>query len=126
MLERDSSHEVVDVDPAIAQRAPGLVGFSDLGGEGDDALESRLDLAHRLGRIVQAAGGERSLSAAHRAYACRRGKSPKASRLKRITAADAAGGMADVLMAGRGSCIEPHAPQASTLFCLLTARRPLH
>ena len=31
--------QIFDVDAAVAQRAAVLVGFGDLGGEGDDALE---------------------------------------------------------------------------------------
>ncbi len=35
--------------PAVAQGAPRLVGLGDLGGEGDDAFEAGLDVAHGVG-----------------------------------------------------------------------------
>ena len=38
--------EVLDVDAAIAQRAAFLVRLGDLGLEGDDALEARLEVGH--------------------------------------------------------------------------------
>ena len=38
--ERDLTvHQIFDVDAAVPQRPAFLVGFGDLGGEGDDALE---------------------------------------------------------------------------------------
>ena len=46
LLEGDRADEVLDVDAAVAQRAAVAVGLGDLGGEGDDALETRLDFAH--------------------------------------------------------------------------------
>ena len=44
--------QIVDVDAAVAQRAAVLVGFGDLGGEGDDALEP-LDEVFRYGSHAQ-------------------------------------------------------------------------
>ena len=44
LLVGDGADEVLDVDAAVAQRAALAVGLGDLGGEGDDALEARLDL----------------------------------------------------------------------------------
>jgi hypothetical protein len=47
------AHELLDVDAAVAERAAFLVGLGDLGLDGDDAFESRLevrDLAHPAGR----------------------------------------------------------------------------
>ena len=38
--------EVLDVDAAVAERAALLVGLGDLGLDGDDALESWLELVH--------------------------------------------------------------------------------
>ena len=40
VAERDVADEVLDVDAAVAQRAAVLVGFGDLGLEGDDAFEA--------------------------------------------------------------------------------------
>ena len=51
LLERHVADEVLDVDPAVAERAALLVGLGDLGGERDDALQPRLhslDDAHVL------------------------------------------------------------------------------
>ena len=62
LLEGDVADQVLDVDAAVAQRAALLVGLGDLGREGDDALEARLDLqvllrplpsALRLGQVRQ-------------------------------------------------------------------------
>jgi len=44
LLVGDGSDEVLDVDAAVAQRATLSVGLRDLGREGDDSLEARLDL----------------------------------------------------------------------------------
>ena len=44
LLVGDGADEVLDVDAAVAQRATLFVGLGDLGGEGDDAFEARLDL----------------------------------------------------------------------------------
>ena len=44
LLVGDGADEVLDVDAAVAQRAALFVGLGDLGGEGDDAFEARLDL----------------------------------------------------------------------------------
>ena len=44
LLVGDRPDEVLDVDAAVAQRAALSVGLGDLGREGDDALEARLDL----------------------------------------------------------------------------------
>ena len=44
LLVGDRADEVLDVDAAVAQRATLFVGLRDLGGEGDDAFEARLDL----------------------------------------------------------------------------------
>jgi hypothetical protein len=46
LLERDAAHQLLDVDAAVAQGAAVAVGLSDLGGEGDHALEPGLDLDH--------------------------------------------------------------------------------
>ena len=46
VLERDAPDDVLDVDAAVAQRGPFLVGLGDLGLEGDDALEPVVDLGH--------------------------------------------------------------------------------
>jgi hypothetical protein len=46
LLERVAADELLDVDAAIAQRPAFLVGFGDRRLEGDDALETRLDLFH--------------------------------------------------------------------------------
>ena len=43
LLERHVPDQLLDVDAAVAQRATGAVGLGDLGREGDDALEARLD-----------------------------------------------------------------------------------
>ena len=58
LLEGDRADEVLDVDAAVAQRAALLVGLGDLRGEGDDALQARLDFAHarsctRFRRLAQ-------------------------------------------------------------------------
>ena len=45
LLVGDGADEVLDVDAAVAQRAAVFVGLGDLGGEGDDAFEARLDLS---------------------------------------------------------------------------------
>ena len=44
LLVGDRADQVLDVDAAVAQRATLFVGLGDLGGEGDDAFEARLDL----------------------------------------------------------------------------------
>ncbi len=44
LLVGDHADQVLDVDAAVAQRATLFVGLGDLGGEGDDAFEARLDL----------------------------------------------------------------------------------
>ena len=44
LLVGDGADQVFDVDAAVAQRATLFVGLRDLGGEGDDAFEARLDL----------------------------------------------------------------------------------
>ena len=44
LLVGDAADQVLDVDAAVAQRATLFVGLGDLGGEGDDAFEARLDL----------------------------------------------------------------------------------
>ena len=46
--KRYGADELLDVDAAVAERAALAVGLGDLGLEGDDALESRLEVAHRL------------------------------------------------------------------------------
>jgi hypothetical protein len=46
VLEGDASDQVLDVDAAVAQRRPLLVGFGDLRPERDDAFQTVLDLAH--------------------------------------------------------------------------------
>ncbi len=47
LLERDRADELLDVDPAVAERAAVAVGLGDLRLEGDDALEARLEVGHR-------------------------------------------------------------------------------
>ena len=44
LLVGDGSDQVFDVHAAVAQRATLFVGLRDLGGEGDDSFEARLDL----------------------------------------------------------------------------------
>ena len=44
LLVGDFADQVLDVDAAVAQRAAGFVGLGDLGREGDDAFQARLDL----------------------------------------------------------------------------------
>ena len=46
LLVRHGADQVLDVVPAVAQRAAFLVGLGDLGGEGDDTFEAGLDFAH--------------------------------------------------------------------------------
>ena len=46
LLERHPPDELLDVDAAVAQRRPFLVGLGDLGLEGDDALQAVVDLGH--------------------------------------------------------------------------------
>jgi hypothetical protein len=46
LLERHLADQILDVYPAISERAALLVGLGDLRGEGDDALEAGLDFAH--------------------------------------------------------------------------------
>ena len=58
LLVGDGADQVLDVDAAVAQRATLFVGLGDLGGEGDDAFEARLDLRWCLNR----AHGTRFLS----------------------------------------------------------------
>ena len=47
LLERDVPDELLDVDAAVAQRAAFPVGFGDLRLEGNDSLESGLEVVHR-------------------------------------------------------------------------------
>ena len=54
LLVGDRSHEILDVDAAVAQRAAVAVGLGDLGREGDDALEARLDLLCRCSTALMA------------------------------------------------------------------------
>ena len=56
LLERHLADEVLDVDPAVAQRAALLVGLGDLGGEGDDAFQAGLDFTH--GRFLSLGVGD--------------------------------------------------------------------
>jgi hypothetical protein len=58
LLVGDRADEVLDVDAAVAQRAPRFVRLRYLGGEGDDAFQARLDLWCLLNR----AHGTRFLS----------------------------------------------------------------
>jgi hypothetical protein len=53
LLERHPSDDLLDVDAAVAQRRALFVGFRDVGREGDDALETVVDL--RLGHAVTVA-----------------------------------------------------------------------
>jgi hypothetical protein len=46
VLERDASDQLLDVDAAVAQRGPLLVGLGDLRLERDDTFEAVLDLGH--------------------------------------------------------------------------------
>ena len=46
VAEGDLADQVLDVDAAVAQRAALLVGLGDLGLEGDDALQARLEVGH--------------------------------------------------------------------------------
>jgi hypothetical protein len=46
VLERHPSDEVLDVDPAVAECGPLLVGLGDLGLERDDTFEAVVDLGH--------------------------------------------------------------------------------
>src|SRR6185503_3309413 len=52
LLVGHMADELLDVDPAIAERAAFLVGLGDLGLEGDDALQARLEVTafHRRER----------------------------------------------------------------------------
>ena len=54
--------EILDVDPAVAERAAVAVGLGDLRLEGDDALEARLELAHRSPRSARMGRSGRYLS----------------------------------------------------------------
>ena len=47
LLERHRPDELLDVDAAVAERAAVAIRLGDLGLEGDDALEARLELGHR-------------------------------------------------------------------------------
>ena len=47
MTERDMAHEFLDVDSAVPERTALLVGFGDLGLEGDDPFKARLEVRHR-------------------------------------------------------------------------------
>ena len=47
LLEAVGADELLDVDAAVAEGAALAVGLCDLGLEGDDALEARLEVAHR-------------------------------------------------------------------------------
>ena len=47
LLERDVPDELLDVDAAVPKRAALAVGFGDLRLEGDDSLESGLEVVHR-------------------------------------------------------------------------------
>ena len=49
LLEGDHADEILDVDAAIAQRAPGFVRLGDFGGKGDDSLKTRLHLCRCAG-----------------------------------------------------------------------------
>ncbi len=46
----DAADEILDVDAAVAQCPTVAIGLGDLGLEGHDALEARLELAHRSPR----------------------------------------------------------------------------
>ena len=46
VAERDLADQIFDVDAAVAQRAALPVGLGDLGLEGDDAFQSRLEFGH--------------------------------------------------------------------------------
>ena len=47
LLVGDVADEILDVDAAIAERPALAVGLGDLGLDGDDAFEARLEVAHR-------------------------------------------------------------------------------
>ena len=49
VLVRVVADELLDVDAAIAERAAFAVGLGDLGLDGDDAFEARLEVVHRRG-----------------------------------------------------------------------------
>jgi hypothetical protein len=53
---RDAADEILDVDAAVAQRPAVAVGLGDLGGEGDDALQTGL---HPVRAHVASSGSSR-------------------------------------------------------------------
>ena len=59
LLEGHRADQVLDVDAAVAERAALLVGLGDLGREGDDALEARLDLGACCAAVVLRLAGAR-------------------------------------------------------------------
>ena len=56
VLVRVRPDELLDVDAAVAQGAALAVGLGDLGLDGDDAFETRLEVAHRT-PLVEAGSG---------------------------------------------------------------------
>jgi hypothetical protein len=50
LLEGHRADEILDIDPAVAESTSGPVRLGDLGREGDDAFEPRLDFSHRRHR----------------------------------------------------------------------------
>ena len=66
VLERDPADDLLDVDPAVAQRGALLVGLRDLGLEGDHALEPVVHLGHGLLRLGRPRRSNPAHSAARR------------------------------------------------------------
>ena len=69
VAEGDLADQVLDVDAAVAQRAAVLVGFGDLGLEGDDAFEAGYEVVGHL--ACSSARGTRARTGAARTIACR-------------------------------------------------------
>src|SRR5581483_4238930 len=83
LFERHVANQFLDVDAAVAQRATGPIGLGDLGGEGDDALEARLDFG-RGGH-----GAQRRDSLASSCPSCCAGPPPSSPRWSAPATADA-------------------------------------
>ena len=69
VAEGDLADEVLDVDAAVAQRAAVLVGFGDLGLEGDDAFEAGYEVVGHL--ACSSARGTACAPGQARTIACR-------------------------------------------------------
>jgi hypothetical protein len=65
LLERHPADELLDVDAAVAQRGPLLVGLGDLGRERDHTLEALVDLSHAtpLSSVLRIDSAPRSMRA---------------------------------------------------------------